>query len=194
MVTPRPVGTSSRLRRAPGTRTEWVSANNQILQFPLVLDLVHLDGVGEEPVWRVDATADIVDGEPALVSVVVRSRIGLDIERLQQFFRWATPLEVITTTVPQLLALGQDPFAHDYAVSGYPDAADVVKRPQRRLTDGFLGEVAQRYLLIGRGYAKAIAAEYHVSPRTVVSWVEKARARGLLAPTTPGSVGVQRSK
>lgn len=189
MTESRPVGMSSRLWRAPGPRTSWVSTDGQTVEFPLLFDLMQVERVGEEPVLRVDATVDVVDGEPVLVSVTVRARTGLDIARLQQFFRWATPLEAITTTVPQLLALGRDPFAHDYAVSGYPDAAEVVRRPHRRLTDGFLEEVAQRYLSIGRGYAKAIAAEYRVSPRTAVSWIEKARARGILAPTTPGSLG-----
>jgi hypothetical protein len=58
-----------------------------------------------------------------------------------------------------------------------------------RLTDEFLIEIATRYVMHGRGYAKAIAAQRNVSTRTVISWVEKARARGILTATTPGSVG-----
>ena len=58
-----------------------------------------------------------------------------------------------------------------------------------RLTDAFLEVIAVRYLRLGRGYAKAIAAERNVSPRTVVSWIEKARERGILTGTSPGSMG-----
>ena len=53
----------------------------------------------------------------------------------------------------------------------------------------FLEAIVARYLALGRGYAKAIAVERNVSPRTVVSWIEKARARGILTATTPGSFG-----
>ena len=43
--------------------------------------------------------------------------------------------------------------------------------------------------MIGRGYARTIAAERNVSQRTVVSWIEKARARGILSATTAGRMG-----
>jgi transposase len=57
------------------------------------------------------------------------------------------------------------------------------------LSDPFLEEIAREYLRIGRGYARAIASERHVSERTVVSWVEKARRRGILTRVPPGSFG-----
>ena len=53
-----------------------------------------------------------------------------------------------------------------------------------------LSTVAREYLVRGRGYATSLAREYYVTPRTVVSWVEKARTRGLLSsPPTRGAVG-----
>ena len=42
----------------------------------------------------------------------------------------------------------------------------------------------------GRGYAASLAHEYFVTSRTVVIWVEKARARGILsAPPSSGATG-----
>lgn len=132
---------------------------------------------------------DLVAGEPKLTRLRLEAEEGLNTRALQERFRWATPLEVVTRTVPQLLELGVDPFTHDYATHGYPDAADVDPAPRRRLTDAFLEDVAQRYVALGRGYAEVLAHEHNVAPRTVVSWVEKARARGILSPTRPGAVG-----
>ena len=48
---------------------------------------------------------------------------------------------------------------------------------------------AGRLKIGSRGYAATLAQAYQVSPRTVVSWVEKARARGILTATTPGVAG-----
>ena len=50
-------------------------------------------------------------------------------------------------------------------------------------------QVARDYLAIGRGYATAMSIEHGVSPRTVVSWVEKARQRGILTPVPKGGFG-----
>ncbi len=113
----------------------------------------------------------------------------MDPARLQRNFRWATPLDIVTITVPELLAAGLDPYQFSYPPSGFPEAASVERAAPTRLTDEFLTEIAARYVLIGRGYAKKIAAQRHVSPRTVVSWIEKARERGILSGTTSGSVG-----
>lgn len=188
MATPRPVGVSSRLRRVPGARRPWTSPDGQVVELPLALDVVSMSATGALE-WRVDAVVDRVDGAPALTSVTVQSAGGLDARHMQTTFRWATPLDVIGTTVPELLAADRDPFANDYAVQGYPDAAEIRRAPGRRLTDAFLEDVAQRYLAAGRGYAATLAEAYQVSPRTVVSWVEKARARGILTATTPGVAG-----
>lgn len=59
------------------------------------------------------------------------------------------------------------------------------------LTDGFLATVAARYLAIRRGYARQLAREYVVEPRTITSWVVLARERGLLTAVPAGSVGGQ---
>lgn len=60
------------------------------------------------------------------------------------------------------------------------------------LSDEFLTTIAREYLVRGRGYAASLAEEYFATPRTVVSWIEKARARGILSPPpTSGSTGGQ---
>ena len=63
------------------------------------------------------------------------------------------------------------------------------RRERRQPSDEFLEEIAQQYLAVGRGYAEVIASERGVARRTVVSWVEKARKRGILSATKPGSSG-----
>ncbi len=140
-------------------------------------------------VWRVDATIDRIEGRPALVTLHVEAAGALDTDVLQREFRWSTPVEIVTITIPELLAIGIDPFRYHYPLDGYPDAAWVDRSAPTRLTDEFLTEIARHYVMLGRGYAKAIARQRNVSPRTVVSWIEKARERGILSPTTPGAVG-----
>ncbi len=193
MATQRPRGVSSRLRRVPGVRRPWVAPGGAVVDLPLLLDLVSMapDGTAQ---WTIEATVDLVDHRPAVVSMSVTSSTGLDLDRLQAEFRWATPLDAVMTTVPQLLARHLDPYQHDFAARGYPDAADLDRAPSRALSDAFLEDVARRYLATGRGYASKLAREYHVSERTVVSWVEKARRRGILGPTTPGRAGGQLTK
>lgn len=77
----------------------------------------------------------------------------------------------VTGILPELIASGADPFAVDLPVTGFP-------------------AVAREYLVRGRRYATSLAREYYVTPRTVVSWVEKVGAPGLLSsPPTRGAVG-----
>jgi len=184
----RPPGISSRLHRAPA-RGSWTAPNGQVVNLPLVLDILEVTADGSGVEWKVEATVDLVDGEPKLVALVLQHPAGVDVHRMRREFRWATPVEVVTRTVPSLMARGMDPLQHEYAVTGYPDAAEPRRAPGRELSVDFLEEVARRYLDLGRGYADELAAEYSVSRRTVISWVEKARKRGILTATTPGAVG-----
>jgi hypothetical protein len=184
----RPKGISSRLHSVP-PRGSWTAPNGQVVGLPLILDILEVSADGARVEWKVEATVDLVAGEPRLVALVMQHPSGFDVHRMRREFRWATPLEVVTRTVPSLMARDVDPFQHDYAVTGYPDAADPGRAPGRELSTEFLEEVARRYLALGRGYADELAAEYSVSRRTVISWVEKARTRGILTATTPGAVG-----
>jgi hypothetical protein len=185
-----PSGVSSRIRHAAaGVRHPWTVAGVRI-DLPVIVDWVSVDpSTGEESV-RIEARIDLVDGEPALVSMCLECETGLDVLTLQQDFRWASPLEVVTGLVPRLIAAGLDPYSMDLPLTGFPAVAVQPTTSRRVLSDEFLTTVAREYLLRGRGYAASLAAEYCVSPRTVVSWVEKARARGLLSrPPVRGAAG-----
>ena len=189
MASRRPAGISSRVRRARGHRQMWTAPNGAMVDLPVVVDILETDPTSGAVIWKVEATVDLVDGQPALLAMHLDSSRPIDVDVVQRDFRWATPLEIVTITMPELLSSGIDPFRYHYPREGFPEAASVEHASPTRLTDEFLTEIATRYLAIGRGYAKTIAAQRNVSPRTVVSWIEKARARGILSATTPGVVG-----
>lgn len=127
-----------------------------------------------------EATVGLVDGEPALLRMCVESgeHFRLDTLLLQQRFRWNTPVEIVTRIVPHIIETGGDPFDFDYPHEGYPGVT--VPRPGHRLTREFLLDVARDYLAAESPYAQTLAERYNVTPRTVVSWVEKAREQGIL--------------
>lgn len=184
-------GVTSRLRPAPGRKRTWHISEALSFQLPVIVDHSCVDPDTGEQQWLFEATIDLIDGVPALVRMNARVPGGFDTHRVQREFRWASPLDVVRVTVPQLLERGIDPFAYDLPVTGFPDAADMNGRSNRPLGDRFLEDIARQYLAIGRGYAEVIAAERHVSHRTVVSWVEKARRRGILTRVPAGSYGGQ---
>lgn len=189
---------SSRMRRVVGPSTPWRSPQGPVIDMPVVFDLVMTDTRTGSEVWRVEATIDVPDQgqDPVVVQMLLEAGAGLNLERLQREFRWASPLDAVTRLAPQLMRHGRDPYAEEFPVDGYPDNTrdEVVVR---RLTDEFLEDVARQYVIIGRGYSKALAERYQVTPRTVVGWIEKARARGILSSTSSGRAGgevVARSK
>ena len=53
------------------------------------------------------------------------ARINRDFQRMQREFRWASPLEVVATGVPALLARGVDPFDFELPLTGFPEAAEL---------------------------------------------------------------------
>ncbi|MGI9136216.1 MAG: hypothetical protein ACR2JS_04035 [Candidatus Nanopelagicales bacterium] len=183
------LGVTSRVRPAPGRKRMWQATPTQSFQLPVVVDHMCVDPESRELVWLIEATIDLVDGTPALIRMNAHSPGGINPHWMQREFRWASPLEVITLGVPELLARGVDPFAIDLPLTGFPEAATFSRPINEPLTDDFLEGIAREYLAIGRGYARAMAAERKVSERTVVSWVEKARQRGILSRVPSGSVG-----
>jgi hypothetical protein len=186
---PRPSGVSSRITPARGSRHPWETQGVRI-DLPVVVDWVWVEPATSEERVRVEATVDLVGGVPEIVSMSFVAPAGLDAVILQREFRWATPLEVVTGLLPRLLREGVDPYTTDLPLSGFPAAAIQPMRRRRYLSDEFLEMIAREYLVRGRGYAASLAGEYFVSPRTVISWVEKARARGMLsAPPRRGAVG-----
>lgn len=187
--TSRAFGVSSRFIRAEGPHHSWTTGGVTI-DLPVIVDWVHVDpDTGNETV-RIEARIDLVCGKPEIVNMSLDASAGLDLAMLQRDFRWASPLTAVTGILPRLIATGSDPFAFDLPVSGFPAAAIQPLRHRRILTDEFLTTIAREYLARGRGYAASLASEYFVTPRTVVSWVEKARARGILsAAPSSGAIG-----
>lgn len=182
----RPRGISSRLHKVPGPKTRWLAANGESVELPIEVDILNIDEATGELLWLVLAKVELVESEPALVSMELQGSPSLDPTYLQRFFRWRTPLDIVMRVMPHNLSQGINPYACDYPIDGYPDAANIASSANQRLSDEFLKDIAIKYKKIGRGYAKEIALQRGVSTRTVVSWIEKARKRGLLPPTQSG--------
>ena len=182
-------GTTSRIRPASGRKRLWHISPDHSFPLPVIVDHMFVHPETGELGWRIEATIDLVDGEPALVRMDAQAPGGIDPYRMQRDFRWASPLEVVRLGIPALLERGIDPFEFDLPLTGFPEAAALGRPPNEPLTEQFLEDIAREYLAIGRGYARVIAAERHVSERTVVSWIEKARRQGILTRVRPGSYG-----
>lgn len=182
-------GVTSRISPAPGRKRTWRIDDERAFRLPVIVDHMFVDPDSGAVGYRIQATVDLVDGEPALTRIDLLATGGIDVVRMQREFRWASPLEVVLRSVPIMLSRGIDPFTFDLPVSGFPEAAELTGPVNAPLTDAFLEEIAREYLAVGRGYAAAIAVDRHVSPRTVVSWVEKARRRGILTRVPQGGFG-----
>lgn len=143
-------------------------------------------GENDELKWLIKATVALHNGSPVLKSCNLEASAGLQIDRLQTYFRWQTPLDIVTLLVPQLMEQGIDIYQYDLPSSGYPDVAEPDRNPLTQISEEFLTQIATAYLDIGRGYSSKLAMEYGVSRRTVVSWIEKARKRGILSPAGRG--------
>lgn len=183
------VGATSRMRPAPGRKRRWRISPDHDFPLPVIVDHMFVDPDTGALGWLVEAMIDLIDGAPALVRISVHVPEGMDPHRMQREFRWASPLEIVKDGVPGLLRQGLDPFDFEFPLTGYPQAAQLDRPSNEQLSDRFLEEIARQYLAVGRGYARVIAAERHVSERTAVSWVEKARRRGILTRVPPGSFG-----
>lgn len=182
----RPPGISSRFSQAEGPRHRWTTGGVTI-ELPIIVDWVNLDPATGQEAVRIEALVDLVGDKPEIVKMSLTARDGLDLAALQRDFRWASPLAAVTGILPQLIDAGSDPYGVDLPVTGFPAAAIQPLRRRGVLSDEFLTTIAREYLARGRGYAASLADEYFVTARTVVSWVEKARARGILSP--PPAVG-----
>lgn len=185
----RPRGVSSRISPAEGPRHPWETGEVTV-DLPVIVDWVRVEpSTGDEDV-RIEARVDLVNGRPEIVEMSFTAPAGLDLATLQRHFRWASPLDVVTGLLPELIAAGSDPFAVALPLDGFPAVASQPVRRRSILSDEFLTTISREYLARGRGYAQSMAKDYFVTPRTVVSWVEKARARGLLSsPPSRGTVG-----
>ncbi len=184
----RPAGFSSRVRKLEGCerQKQWEAPNGQRVTLPLLVDHVNTDAETGACISCVEAIVDFVEGELGLVEVRLKGHPKLDVDLLQRFFRWNTPIDIVRYLIPSLLINGINPYEYWYPTDGFPDACLIDRKHNARLTDEFLKNIARQYIEIGKGYAEVIADQKGVSERTVVSWIEKARKRGILEPTVSG--------
>lgn len=171
--------------QAEGRRRAWTAPNGAIIILPILLVGGERDPATNEDVWRAEFVVDLVDGRPQTVSLNLSAPEGLDEEVTHQRFRWSGARELVTFWMPEVIDDGGDPFA-------IPLPTEFWKRGEARfqLTREFLTEVAEQYESLGRGYAGVLAARYGTTPRTIRSWVEKARAIGVLGTALgPGRIG-----
>lgn len=184
----RPPGRSSRVRPETGVPAQtWLSPSGTPVQLPAIVDLVEIDDAGQLN-WSVEATIGLRDDQPVLLRICIEAGEnaphGLDTMDLQHHFRWNTPVEIVTRLLPHIIEQGGDPYDVDYPQVSFPEVTR--PRPGHRLTNEFLVDVARDYLAAESPYAETLARRYNVAPRTIVSWVEKARRRGLLEGGTKG--------
>ena len=182
----RPSGVSSRVRRLERDQAVWHAPNGQEVVLPVIVDHINIDGETGACIWLVEAIVGLVEDKPGIQEFRLKGEPQLDLEMLQRFFRWKTPLDIVTRLIPGLLDKGIDPYSYFYPVDGFPEAADLGRKINEPLSDEFLKDIARQYVEIGKGYARVIADQKGVSERTVVSWIEKARKRGILEQTVPG--------
>jgi hypothetical protein len=169
----------SRVEPAEGRKRSWVAPSGQPVTLPLTVSAWEDHPITGERMWTVTARVELIDKRPQTTDVSVRAEDGLDVERLQREFRWKTPADIVSVWVPDVLAAGGDlgelePPSNWWTTEG-----------RHELSDEFLAQIAEEYLRLGRGYAKQMAITYRTGERTVRSWVDKARERGILGPA-PG--------
>ncbi|MFM7144764.1 MAG: hypothetical protein ACKOW5_00325 [Actinomycetales bacterium] len=185
------LGVTSRISPARGRKSSWRIRGTLSFPLPVVVDYQYVDPQTKQLEYRIEATVGLIDGSPGLLRMLVEAPGGMDLVRLQREFRWASPLDIVTRSIPIMLERGLNPFEVDLPTAGFPEAAELKGPVNAQLSDAFLEEIAREYLIHGRGYARQIAANRQVSPRTVVSWVEKARRRGILTRVPAGGFGGQ---
>jgi len=178
------VVTSSRVRPGVGAQERWVAANGASVPLPLVVVLFDVDATSGRETWRFEVTVELVDGAPQATRYDLKNINGFNPVFMEKMFRWGTPLHVVTFHLPVLISEGIDIWQAELPF----DARSGADPETGRHTDEFLLHIVEEYERIGSGYAKELSALYGVAPRTVVSWMEKARKRGLAAPATKGRI------
>ena len=178
------MGTSSRIEPGVGVQSVWVAPNGASVPLPLIVVLSHVDSASGQETWRFEATVELLDGKPQVTRYDLKNIEGFNPVFMEKMFRWGTPLLIVTSHLPDLISDGVDIWEAEIPF----DARSNADPETGRLHDDFLMHIVEDYERIGSGYAKELSALYGVAPRTVVSWMEKARKRGLAAPATQGRI------
>jgi len=178
------VGASSKVEPGVGAQKFWVAPNGASVPLPLIVVLSHVDSASCQETWRFEATVELVGGSPQVTRYDLKNIDGFNPVFMEKMFRWGTPLHVVTSHLPVLISEGVDIWQAEIPV----DARSGADPETGRHTDEFLLHIVDEYERIGRNYAKELSALYGVAPRTVVSWMEKARRRGLAPPGARGRI------
>lgn len=179
----RPPGLSSRAFPADGDPQPWAAPNGAVVPLPLVIDNVMIGDDGDV-IWHIQATVRLVGNQPMMTALSIREDHGMNPVTYSTLFRWGTPIALVWNVIPDLIATGVDIWAHYLPT----DAPELSPRQNRKLSDEFLRFIVNEYERIGSGYQIELSRRFGVSTRTVVSWMEKARSRGLAAPATKGHI------
>lgn len=179
----RPKGISSRCFPAEGNPAVWIAPNGAQVPLPIVIDNVFVDDDGDI-VWNIQAKIDFVDGEPKMTSLLIEEKEGMNPITYSKLFRWGTSVAIVQNILPQLIQAGKDIFSEWLPIN----SVEVPALERGRLNDEFLSHIVWLYENVGSGYETVLARRFGVSPRTVVSWMEKARKRGLAAPAVKGHI------
>jgi hypothetical protein len=166
--------THTTIELGQGRRRAWKAPNGQRVVLPVVLTAWEEDDFTGETIATVTAKVDLVDGRPQTVNVMVDAPEGLDTDGIQRHFRWATPADVVRVWMPDVMARGGDPMT-EQPPSNWWTASE-----RQELTVAFLEEIAKEYVELGYGYANVLASKYETTPRTVRSWVDKAKRAGIV--------------
>ena len=180
---------TSRLHRVGDRRHYWQAPNGTEVELPAMLDLIWREHDNGPELFRVEAVVSLVFNAPHVTSVSFVAREGLDLSALQHSFNWQTPLDIVCQLIPKLIKAGIDPFEYSYPVDGYAEDKPLETKQKQKLTDAFLETIAEEYLRYGRGYPEKMSQVRGVPKRTIISWVEKARQRGILTYVSRGQVG-----
>lgn len=164
----------SRVEQGEGRRRAWTAPNGQKVVLPLLLTAWETDELTGEVIGTTTARVELVDGRPQTVMVLVEVPDGIFEPLIQKNFRWATPGDLVRNWIPEVLARGEDPLQLEPPTDLWSPAE------RQELSHRFLEEIAEQHKELGYGYANVLAAKYRTTPRTVRSWVERAKQQGII--------------
>ena len=165
---------SSTVENAEGRRRAWTAPNGAAVVLPVTVTYREQDDLTGEVVGSLVARVELIDGRPQTVSFHFEAPDGALEPRMQRDFRWSSPREIVETWMAEVIARGGDPLTE-------PVPLDYWAPPGRQeLTPDFLDEIAEQYHELGYGYANVLARKYQTTPRTVRSWVERAKKIGII--------------
>ena len=169
---------NSTVERADGRRRAWTAPNGAAVVLPVEVRYWETDDLTGEITGSLTARVELVDGCPQLVKIAFEAPEGTIEPRLQGDFRWSSPREIVEIWMADVIAAGSDPLTEPVPIQFWAPPG------RQDLTSGFLEEIAEQYHELGYGYANILARKYATTPRTVRSWVDRAKKIGIITRKT----------